>query len=92
MIEWIRLGALLVTNDTGPMHVAAALGKPVVSIFGPTEPRRTGPYQQLESVLRQPLPCAPCLKPACSYEKPIECLRAITPERVCAEVIRRLRL
>ena len=43
MIEWLRLCDLMITNDTGPMHVAAALGKPLVALFGPTEPRRTGP-------------------------------------------------
>ncbi|MFM2295879.1 MAG: lipopolysaccharide heptosyltransferase, partial [Verrucomicrobiota bacterium] len=58
MIEWLRLCTAMVTNDTGPMHVAAALGKPVVGIFGPTEPSRTGPYGQLENILRVPLPCA----------------------------------
>ena len=62
MIEWLRLCDLMVTNDTGPMHVAAALGKPLVALFGPTEPRRTGPYGQLENVLRIDLPCSPCLK------------------------------
>ena len=56
MVEWLRLCDLMVTNDTGPMHVAAALGKPLIAIFGPTEPRRTGPYGQLENVLRIELP------------------------------------
>jgi heptosyltransferase I len=87
MIEWIRLGDLMVTNDTGPMHVAAALGKPLVALFGPTEPRRTGPYGQLENVLRLDLPCSPCLKSNCSIENTDECLRALPPalvfERVC---------
>lgn len=91
MIEWVRLGELLITNDTGPMHVAAALGRPVVGIFGPTEPARTGPYGQTKSALQSlHLPCVPCLKSHCAYEKPMECLRAITPERVLAEVRRRL--
>ena len=45
MVEWLRLCDLMITNDTGPMHVAAALGKPLVALFGPTEPRRTGPYR-----------------------------------------------
>ena len=59
MVEWIRLSELMVTNDTGPMHVAAALGKPVVALFGPTEPRRTGPYRQLEHVLQLTSPVFP---------------------------------
>jgi len=82
MIEWLRLCELMVTNDTGPMHVATALGKPLVALFGPTEPRRTGPYGHLENVLRIDLPCSPCLKSHCTYEKPDECLKAITPATV----------
>ena len=90
MIEWLRLCQLMVTNDTGPMHVAAALGKPLVAIFGPTEPRRTGPYGHLESVLRIDLPCSPCLKSQCTYEKPEECLKAISPEMVFERACRQL--
>ena len=90
MIEWIRLSELVVTNDTGPMHIAAALAKPVVAMFGPTEPRRTGPYGQVEHALRIELPCAPCLKPRCHFVRPMECLRAISPERVRREVEKRL--
>ncbi len=86
MVEWVRLCELLVTNDTGPMHVAAALGKPVVALFGPTEPRRTGPYGQLQNVLQHPLPCSPCLKSTCHFEKPQECLRALTPDLVLNKI------
>jgi len=82
MVEWLRLCDLMVTNDTGPMHVAAALGKPLIALFGPTEPCRTGPYGQLENVLRIELPCSPCLKDYCAYEKPNECLNAISPAMV----------
>jgi lipopolysaccharide heptosyltransferase II len=88
MIEWVRAGEVMVTNDTGPMHVAAALRKPIVGIFGPTEPRRTGPYGQMESVLRVPLPCSPCLKPVCSNPVPLECLHGINPDRVAAAALR----
>ena len=84
MVEWIRLSQCMVTNDTGPMHVAAALGKPVISLFGPTEPRRTGPYGQLANVNRLPLPCAPCMKSTCSWHEPLECLRGISPSKVLA--------
>jgi lipopolysaccharide heptosyltransferase II len=90
MVEWLRICELMVTNDTGPMHVAAALGKPLVALFGPTEPRRTGPYGQLENVLRIELPCSPCLKSSCAYEKPNECLKAILPATVFEFASRRL--
>lgn len=86
MIEWNRLCDFLVTNDTGPMHVAAALGKPLVALFGPTEPRRTGPYGQLQNVLQIELPCSPCLKSVCHFAKPNECLRAISAEMVLAKI------
>jgi ADP-heptose:LPS heptosyltransferase len=66
------------------MHVAAALGKPVVAMFGPTEPKRTGPYGQLGQVLRHPLPCAPCLKARCTWPRSMECLTALAPATVLA--------
>ncbi|MEI9961733.1 MAG: lipopolysaccharide heptosyltransferase II [Limisphaerales bacterium] len=90
MIEWLRLCKLLITNDTGPMHAAAGLGLPVVALFGPTEPRRTGPYGQLENVLRLDLPCSPCLSGHCTYIKPEECLKAISPVMVFEAVQRKL--
>lgn len=92
MVEWLRRCDLMVTNDTGPMHVAAALGKPLVALFGPTEPRRTGPYGRLNSVLRIDLPCSPCLKSHCHYEKPNECLNAISPATVFERAQRQLQL
>jgi lipopolysaccharide heptosyltransferase II len=90
MVEWLRLSELMITNDTGPMHVAAALGTPLVALFGPTEPRRTGPYGHLDSVLRIDLPCSPCLKSHCTYEKPNECLKAISPAMVFENARRKL--
>jgi heptosyltransferase-1 len=91
MVEWIRLCSLMISNDTGPMHVAAALNKPLVALFGPTEPRRTGPYGQLPDVLQHTaLPCVPCMKPHCTYVKPIECLRGISAAAVVAAAEERL--
>jgi lipopolysaccharide heptosyltransferase II len=91
MVEWVRRCDLLITNDTGPMHVAAALDKPLVALFGPTEPRRTGPYGQLENVLRLDLPCSPCLSSRCRFEKPNECLHALPPAQVFDHVQKLLR-
>jgi lipopolysaccharide heptosyltransferase I len=88
MVEWLRLSELLVTNDTGPMHVAAALSKPVVALFGPTDPRRTGPYRQLEHTLQLDLPCVPCLKQRCRWHQPMECLRAL-PAMAAFEAVRK---
>jgi heptosyltransferase-1 len=91
MVEWIRLSELTITNDTGPMHVAAALRKPVIALFGPTNPAGTGPYGQRENVLQVThLPCVPCMKGYCSYVEPLACLRGITPAQVCAQARRRL--
>ncbi len=86
MVEWVRRCDLMVTNDTGPMHVAAALSKPLVALFGPTAPERTGPYGQLQNVLRLDLPCSPCLKSDCAIENTDECLRALPPALVLARV------
>jgi len=90
MVEWIRFSELMVTNDTGPMHVAAALNKPVLAIFGPTEPRRTGPYGQLYHTLQLALPCIPRLSARCTYSKPMECLRAMPAGKVFEAVQKRL--
>ncbi len=90
MIEWLRRSELMVTNDTGPMHAAAALGKPVVGLFGPTDPRRTGPYGQETLGIRLGLPCSPCLKQRCHYASTLECLRGITPHKVLSAIQERL--
>ena len=83
MIEWMRLSRLTITNDTGPMHVAAALRRPILAVFGPTAPWNTGPYGQLDHVLQATsLPCVPCLKSRCLYREPLACLHAIKPEVV----------
>ena len=73
---------LLVSTDTGPMHIAAAMGCPVVALFGPTAPWRTGPYGPGHAVIRQEMACSPCLKKKCEH---LGCMRDITVDRVfCA--------
>jgi heptosyltransferase I len=90
MVEWIRLSELMVTNDTGPMHVAAAVGTPVVALFGPTEPRRTGPYRQLHQSLQLNLPCVPCLRSRCHHVPTLECLHAMPVNTVLEAALQRL--
>jgi heptosyltransferase-2 len=60
----LQRAALLVTNDTGPMHVADAVGTRVVAIFGPTDPATTAPFRP-QRIVRRPIECAPCLERTC---------------------------
>ncbi|MBA3013541.1 MAG: glycosyltransferase family 9 protein [Desulfobulbaceae bacterium] len=76
--------ALLITTDTGPMHIAAAVGLPVVALFGPTAPWRTGPWGDDHHVLRVELGCSPCLKKKCSYNH--ECMDKLGVDQVLAAV------
>jgi heptosyltransferase I len=75
----------MVTNDSGPMHVAAAVGTPVVAIFGPTDPGRTGPYGPGHHVLDRRAPCAPCFRRHCLYaggDKALCCLKNVPADEV----------
>ncbi|MCL6622640.1 MAG: tetraacyldisaccharide 4'-kinase [Syntrophobacterales bacterium] len=72
--------AVLITNDSGLMHAAAALGVPVVAIFGSTDPRVTGPFARRASILRQPSECSPCLQRTCDQD--YRCLSAISVAEV----------
>lgn len=77
---------LYITSDTGPMHLAAAMGTPVVALFGPSQPERYGPRARLERIVRVDLPCSPCgrvrLPPErCRGHVP-DCMDAITVEAV----------
>jgi ADP-heptose:LPS heptosyltransferase len=57
----VRRSAISVTNDSGPMHLAVALDRPVVSVFGPTDPIWIGPYGRANAALQAGIPCSPCL-------------------------------
>lgn len=71
---------VVLTNDSGPMHLAAAVGARVAAIFGSTAPELTGPPNA--DILRQPPPCAPCFLRECPID--LRCLRSIDVERVVA--------
>jgi heptosyltransferase-2 len=75
--------SLLVTNDSGPMHVAAALGVPVVAVFGPTESRETGPVGEAHRIVREPVHCSPCMLRECPIDH--RCMTRIGVDRVIAE-------
>ncbi len=68
IVALLERAALVVANDTGPMHIAAALGRPLVTPYGPTCPRRTGPFGRMDSVIRLDLPCSPCLSRSCTHQ------------------------
>ena len=74
---------LLLTNDSGPMHVAAALGVPVVAVFGPTDWRETGPVGERHRLVREPVHCSPCLLRECPIDH--RCMRRVGVERVVGE-------
>lgn len=84
---------VLVTTDTGPMHIAAAVGTPVVAIFGPTSPQRTGPFGANHLVLRSAVPCSPCFSKKCIARKvePMACMQRISVEDVVTAVGQMLR-
>lgn len=84
----LRRACVMVTVDSGPMHLAAALGTPLVALFGPTAASRTGPYGAgPRRVLREPLPCAPCLARRCRVPDERLCMRGLDPQRVAAEAV-----
>ena len=71
---------LLLTNDTGPMHVASALGVPVVAIFGPTDPNATAPAGRQHALVTTMIGCAPCLLQACPIDH--ACMNGIEEQEV----------
>jgi len=80
MMALLSLSSFLVTNDSGPMHIGAALGVPLVAIFGPTDWRRTSPWTSLAKVVRVEIDCSPCSLRTC--DRGHECMLAVTPEMV----------
>ncbi|OLC54088.1 MAG: hypothetical protein AUH92_04725 [Acidobacteria bacterium 13_1_40CM_4_69_4] len=73
---------LFIGNNSGPLHVASALGLPTVSVMGPTDPLRFSPRGPADRVVRRDLPCSPCQRARCWHHT---CLRSIEPEEVLAQ-------
>lgn len=76
LVAVLSLVDLLVTNDTGPAHIASALGRPTVVIFGPTNPLTTRPFSPFGEIVREPPDCAPCMLRDCPIDH--RCMTAIT--------------
>jgi lipopolysaccharide heptosyltransferase II len=89
LIDELRQCRLLLTNDTGTMHLAALLGVPVVAIFGSTEPRLTGPLGDGHIILRHHVECSPCFLRECPID--FRCMKAVSVQEVANAVLSILR-
>ena len=76
----VKRCSLLLTNDTGTMHIASAFHVPVVAIFGPTDWRTTSPFGSAHAIVRQPVDCAPCLLRECPIDH--RCMTRVTVDQV----------
>jgi heptosyltransferase-2 len=84
LIDQLRQCQLLVTNDTGTMHLATLLGVPVVAVFGSTEPSLTGPLGEKSRFVRHQVECSPCFLRECPLD--FRCMKAVRVEEVVALV------
>lgn len=83
LMAMLEMAKVVVSTDSGPMHMAAALGTPVVALFGPTAPWRTGPYGTRNRVVRREMSCSPCFRKRCATKY---CMESIDPEDVFRQV------
>ncbi len=88
LVALLQRAEIVIANDSGPMHIAAALGRPLVTMFGPTNPARTGPWGRDDTVVRLDIICSPCYSRRCSHQS---CLRWLGPESVLKMIDQQLR-
>jgi heptosyltransferase-2 len=84
----IRDVDLLITNDSGPMHIASSLDTPLIALFGSTDHQLTGPYGKDSQVIRKEVACSPCFKRVCPIDFP--CMKGISVDVVFASVMKQL--
>ncbi len=80
LVGLLARAGLLVSNDTGAMHIAAAAGTPVLAVFGPTDVEATGPLGPHSRIVREPVPCSPCLLRECPIDH--RCMTGVSVEQV----------
>ncbi len=85
LVGVLERASLLLTNDTGAMHIAAALGTPVLAVFGPTDVRTTGPLGAHTRIVREPVPCSPCLLRECPIDH--RCMTRVTVDEVLSAAL-----
>lgn len=90
LMALVKRCQLFLTNDTGPMHVAAAFKVPLVAVFGPTDWQTTSPFGVDAQLVRQPVSCAPCLLRECPIDH--RCMTGVTVEQVYDAVVQHLPL
>ncbi|MEM1012362.1 MAG: lipopolysaccharide heptosyltransferase II [Planctomycetota bacterium] len=83
----MKHASLVIANDSGPMHLAAALHRPLVALFGPTDPHLTGPHGSARSVVRLDVSCAPCFSRSCVHRTCLVGLSVEACARRCADVL-----
>ena len=88
LAHWLAHARLILCHDSGPMHLAAFLRKPAVSIFGSTEPAWTGPLGSSVTVVRHKVSCSPCFLKTCPIDR--RCMTRLTPEEVLTACVQRL--
>ncbi len=86
----IKRCRLFLTNDTGPMHIAAAFGVPVVAVFGPTDHRNTSPFGTGHAIVRHAVDCSPCLLRECPIDH--RCMTRVTADEVHQAAVQQLKV
>jgi lipopolysaccharide heptosyltransferase II len=81
LIGVLAESTLMITNDSGPMHIAAALGIPTVAVFGSTDERVTSPFGRRTRVVKNPVECSPCLLRECPIDH--RCMNGVSVDDVC---------
>ena len=90
MMEVLRSSRLVLSNDSGPVHAAAALGKMVFGLFGPTDPARTGPYGKQHKIYQLDLECIRCLKRECPIDRISPACHRLDGERIADDILNKL--